>query len=100
MTIGVRREKRVPITPGPGEYRPEEADGLTKPRAPEYEWHKNLGRPESIVDPDNGPGHIVDNRKFGDDIPNMTIGVRREERIPKTPGPGEYKPEEADGLTK
>ena len=99
-TIGVRREEKVPETPGPGEYRHENADGLTKERVPGYEWHKNQGRPVPVVDPNNGPGNIEDNRKFGDDANDMTIGVRREERVPVTPGPGEYRHEDADGQTK
>jgi hypothetical protein len=30
----------------------------------------------------------------------MTIGVRRSQKVPKSPGPGEYTPERADSLTK
>jgi hypothetical protein len=30
----------------------------------------------------------------------MTIGVKYDNRILKTPGPGEYEPDRADSLTK
>ena len=99
-TIGVRRETQIPRTPGPGEYRPETADGHTKARSSGYEWHKSPGRQEAKSNPNNGPGSIVKAKQFGDDLPNTTIGVRRDEQVSRSPGPGEYKHENADGLTK
>ena len=38
---------------------------------------------------------------FGKDVkPSFTIGERREKRIERTVGPGEYAPERADKITK
>ena len=33
---------------------------------------------------------------FGDDVGKMTFGVKREELIPITPGPGSYSPERSN----
>jgi poly(3-hydroxybutyrate) depolymerase len=98
MTIGLRRDAQIPTTPGPGHFSHEKADGLVNDRAPAWEWHKNQGRPEPAIDPSNGPGTTIDNRKFGDDAHNMTIGLRRDAQIPTTPGPGHFSHEKADGL--
>ena len=52
------------------------------------------------MDPNNGPGSTVSLKKFGDDLPNTTIGVKRNEKVVKTPGPGEYCHEIADRQVK
>ena len=38
--------------------------------------------------------------KFGDNMPKSTIGMKRSEKVVKTPGPGEYRHEYADSKTK
>jgi len=50
------------------------------------------------MDPNNGPGstpYILHSSNNG-----ITIGVKRQEHIEKTPGPGDYSHEKADSLTK
>ncbi len=36
---------------------------------------------------------------FGSNTNEFTIGIRRDENIPVTPGPGTYSPERAEALT-
>jgi hypothetical protein len=38
--------------------------------------------------------------KFGEDVKTLPIGVRREESILRSVGPGEYQHERADSATK
>jgi hypothetical protein len=94
MTIPVKREHKISITVGPGEYSPEEADPHV------FEHHRvtafSNGRKEVVHDPANGPGTHEEHRNFGSDTKKMTIPIKREHKIPKTVGPGEYSPEEAD----
>jgi hypothetical protein len=53
-----------------------------------------------IPNPNGGPGTYDDQYKFGDESKAQEFGVRREEKIPLGPGPGEYRHEEADGTVK
>jgi hypothetical protein len=53
-----------------------------------------------VIDPEGGPGTYADHHKFGDDSKAHEFGVRREEKIPIGPGPGEYKPEVADSAVR
>ena len=48
---------------------------------------------QKVVDPNNGPGTHVESRNFGYDTKKVIIQEKREERIPLTVGPGEYKTE-------
>jgi hypothetical protein len=40
MTIGARREERIPVAPGPGTYSPEKGDGMTLVRSPAFNFSK------------------------------------------------------------
>ena len=51
------------------------------------------GRKEIVHDPANGPGTHEEHRNFGYDSKDMTIGLKKEQKIPRTVGPGEYSPE-------
>lgn len=52
------------------------------------------------IDPSNGPGTNSELRNFGYDTKGLTIGVKRSDKIPKTPGPGDYRPDSAMNYTK
>jgi len=88
------------LGPGPGEYNHELADGTVKQLNPAWDFKNTVGRIEAHCDPSGGPGTYNDPYKFGDDSRAQEFGVRREERIPLGPGPGQYKHEDADGITR
>ena len=46
------------------------------------------------------PGQYDDGKRFNSDVKGFKIGERREKKIKKTAGPGEYEPERAEGMTK
>lgn len=71
-----------------------------KPRVPGWEIKKNTGRIDPVVDPNGGPGTHDENRNFGHDAKNFSIGVKREVRTENLPGPGQYSPERGDQQTK
>jgi len=60
--FGQRRESKIHDGPGPWTYRPENADGVVKPRNPAWELKNSTGRPNTITDPNNGPGTYDDGR--------------------------------------
>jgi hypothetical protein len=95
MTIAVKREHKIPRTVGPGEYSPEKADEQVFEHHRENDFGHN-GRKEVVHDPSNGPGTHEEHRNFGYDTKDMTIAGKREHKIPRTVGPGEYSPEKAD----
>jgi hypothetical protein len=100
LPIGVRREEKIIRTAGPGEYQHERADLQTKYRHPAADFEKQEGRKEGEVNPNNGPGTHETHYNFGDGVRTQPIGIRREEPIPVTAGPGEYQHERADLQTK
>jgi hypothetical protein len=71
-----------------------------KQRNPAWEFKNNAGRKDVISDPNGGPGTYEHHYKFGDDSKAQDFGVKREEKIPQGPGPGEYRHEDADGVVK
>ena len=98
MTIGVKRENRITRTVGPGEYSPEKAQPLTQSASRKTEFFHN-GRKSIEIDPHNGPGTYIEHRNFSSNSKNMTIALKRENKILKTPGPCDYSPEKALLLT-
>jgi hypothetical protein len=62
-------------------------------RNPAWEFKNNTGRKDVIADPNGGPGTYEHHYKFGDDSKAQEFGLRREEKIPLGPGPGEYRHE-------
>jgi hypothetical protein len=98
MTIGLKKEHRIPRTVGPGEYNYEKAQSLTHSASRKNEFFHN-GRKSIEIDPHNGPGTYIEHRNFGSNSKNMTIALKRENKIVKTPGPCDYSPEKALPLT-
>jgi len=78
------------MTPGPGQYVHERADSQVKPRSFETQFNHYSERKKVAEDPDNGPGTHEENRNFGYDTLDHTIRVKYYEKLPRTPGPGEY----------
>lgn len=67
-------------------------------------FEKTASRPHNFApdgsDVTGGPGAYNAGKNFGEDVPNMTIGHKREQVIAKGPGPGEYNPEVSDAKIK
>ena len=63
----MRREEKIPIGPGPGEYRHELADGTVMQRNPAWDFKNTSGRKEAITSPNGGPGTYNHPYNFGDD---------------------------------
>jgi hypothetical protein len=78
MTIQKKRENKVEVSPGPGDYSIEKADSLTHAKSVIIDLSSILGRPISKVDPNNGPGTYNIEPNFGSDIKKITIGLRRD----------------------
>ena len=45
FTIGEKREQRIPVTAGPGEYQHEKAENLTKTKCANIDMGKSPSRP-------------------------------------------------------
>ena len=60
----------------------------------------NGGRSTPKIDSILGPGAYNEHRTFGKGINRGHMGVRRDEKIPESIGPGYYSHERADSLTK
>jgi hypothetical protein len=106
-TVGVRRSQPMPETPGPNEYHIPSYFGPktpTKPSSPSYTFRGRTledGVPgyimkenivESVRDQTPGPATYY-REKYpmrGRKQPGYTIGVRRSQPMPETPGPNEY----------
>ena len=56
---------------------------------------------DSQADHGSAPGtYDVKGMSFGENTKSMTIGVKRESRVERSPGPGEYDANRSDSLTK
>lgn len=83
------------MIPGPGHYSPEKTDAIVRSSSPSADFKNKSSRKDLRVEPNLGPGYyVLDNTN--DTSKQMTIGVKHEERLEKTPGPGEYSAEKAD----
>ena len=103
MTIGEKRATKVVKTAGPGEYDHEKADAVTKSKIPNINMGSSPSRPKSLArggDVDVAPGQYDDGKRWNSNVKSMTIGEKREERITRTAGPGQYDPDRADAITK
>jgi len=49
---------------------------------------------------DVSPGQYDDGIRFDSNVKTFKIGEKREDRMARTAGPGEYSPERADAVTK
>jgi len=88
MTIGIRRINKDTLSPGPGHYSPERGDGITKQNSRATDFNRSVGRPQSLVDPNNGPGSYTINSGLGTNLNKMTIRERHSENIKSSVGPG------------
>ena len=89
FTIGQKKEEKIPMGPGPGQYEHRDLVGKEAPGA------TILGRPEERAPEEKpGPGmyDVPEQEKKG-----FTIGQRKEEKIPVGLGPGQYEHKEFVG---
>ena len=80
FTIGEKKEQRIPVTIGPGQYEHRDYVGREAPGA------TIRGRPEDRV-PEQLPG--PGNYEMPElELKGFTIGSKKEDKIPMGPGPG------------
>lgn len=84
MTIGVKREDKLSANPG---HTPLDDDKNLRARSPETQFGNKSCRMESSIDASLGPGYY--NNTVAN-AANVSIGVRREGRVERTPGPADY----------
>jgi len=65
---------------------------LTKPSAPAANFKSKTSRLSFQAGTELGPGTYSYEVKFGGDLKKVTIGERRPQKQPKTPGPADYSP--------
>ena len=65
---------------------------MTKPSAPAANFKSKTSRLSFQASTDLGPGTYSNGVKFGEDLKKVTIGERRPQKQPKTPGPADYSP--------
>ena len=107
FTIGEKRPEKLGDGLGPGAYDPEKADAMTRSRMPRVDFSGSPSRGNSpnrnnAHDSNVGPGQY-DDRSYERAKENnrwFTIGVKREQAIEETMGPGSYDPDKAEMLTK
>ena len=101
FTIGEKREQPIPKTAGPGEYQVDKALNQTHTRNPAPDMSSSPPRPGTFaIAGQSAPGQYDSSVKFANDVNGFTIGVKREQPIPKTVGPGEYAVDRAEKLTR
>lgn len=104
MTIGLKRDMKIETSAGPGTYDTIRAENLTRSRSPMTKLNTASKRPDSFALAEQigtaGPGQYRTIKQFGKDTKKMTIAQKREQKIAKTAGPGDYEPDRAITLTK
>jgi len=88
QTIGIRRDQEIERTAGPGYYEHERADSLTKIQSRRIDFNQSPERPELVVQNANLPVSYGGPHTFEAKLGAQTIGVRREENIETSVGPG------------
>jgi len=76
---------------------------MTKSKIVNVNLGSSPSRPMSFArggDVNVAPGQYDDNQRFNSNVKSFKIGEKREERITKTLGPGEYDYEKSDAMTK
>ena len=101
FTIGRKREARAEHSPGPGEYAVERSESQTKSRvnkSPDFE--KTTGRREESPARESSSefGTVERFYQYPKEVPNFSIGEKREAKPKDGPGPGEYNLD--DSMTK
>ena len=100
MTIGGKYKHTYDANPAPGQYQPEGAVGVTKPRSQAALIREETGyQVPREVEPSPGQydGHLTE---FGKSDKKMTIGGKYKHTYDANPAPGQYEPEGAVGVTK
>jgi hypothetical protein len=100
MTIGGKYKWVPDSNPAPGQYDPEGAVSVTKPKSTAALIKEETGYqvPREVgPDPGQYDGHLYD---FGHNDKKMTIGGKYKWTPDSNPAPGQYDPEGAVGVTK
>jgi hypothetical protein len=100
MTIGGKYKFVPDSNPAPGQYEPEGAAAVVKPRSKAAIIKEESGYRvprENAPDPGQYDGHL---KTFGYNERNMTIGGKYKFVPDSNPAPGQYEPEGAVGVTK
>jgi hypothetical protein len=74
MTIRERHTDNIKSSVGPGEYSPEAADKLTKPKTRVFNFDHPMPRKQCESSPDLGPGTYDESKVFGANLNKVTIG--------------------------
>lgn len=96
MTIGVKRPEKIETgVPDAGQYSPERADIVTKPKTPGglvdmARAPPSRPNPNPPSSTEFAPDYYDVMYDFGKNDRPMTIGERRPEKIESGPGPGQY----------
>ena len=77
FTIGKKYIDKKSYSPGPGEYNPEKADGVTRPKSACINIYKKTEKSKSNEFSLLGPGAYEVAAQFGESTNKMTIGERR-----------------------
>ena len=76
MSIGTRRDSKIPQTPGPSDYSPDKANNITKSISKKADFSRSSPRKSLVVDPSGGPGTYDHTSAFDERVNGMTIGQR------------------------
>lgn len=91
FTIGTKRKERVENSPGPGEYDHERSVSATKTRVPSVDFTKT-GERFSPMKASDSPDYDIERfYNYPKEIPNYSLGQKRELKQDQKPGPGEYE---------
>ena len=82
MTIGVKFDKQILTTPGPGEYQHERADSLTKSTKRANNFSDSPARSSPKLDANGGPGaYELNHLNFGSNLGPKTIGSKQYTKV-------------------
>ena len=89
---------------GPGQYDPDRAEGMTKPKVPQPIISKAPRANNFVGDDALGPGVYDKHDEFGKGVKTFTFPPSPSKQADRTGkdglGPGSYDPEQADRMTK
>ena len=105
MTIGKKNEKPKKMgNVGPGYYEPNLAEKIIKQKITAVKFDKSPMRPSLFGNKKNethlGPGSYTDKSSWNQNTKSFKIGEKREKKIEKVPGPGQYDVTKSEKVTK
>ena len=80
------------MTAGPGEYNPDKSEKITRASSPMTKLAKSPSRPRTLAvqghEHASAPGQYDDGIRFNSGVKGFKIGVRRDEKLEQSAGPG------------